>query len=573
MEIDSDKITKLFFKVWRNTVIKKNIIHFLRLFKVFYNIIINEFEDATYTSQNQEFFRRMRISIDETNMKNKEFDIELPLRNLPNNIDSIILYQELYKNTNFLNKSLTTTTTTTTTTIINNDKIKSLILHDGFNNRITIENFSIFSNLVNLEFGEKFNEIINDGVLPNTLLRIKFNYLFNQLVNKNNLPNSLESISFGNCFNRDINNLPDSIKVLKLPEVSEFSQIIISKKLPKSLTYLSLPSTFNDSNLIDGMLPNSIKKLKSSNIVNLSSIKNKQSNYLKLKVFEPNGNLMSNTEFLKFLKFSHFESITTYDFSNHVENICDDNDVYRDVPFETKNIYHYQDDESYKIIIPPSVTSLTLYFCLGYHEIEFIPSIIHSIDFSLKRLQKTYSYSTTIVKSPSTLFDKFNEITSLKFDKSNNYFLFDNYLGKSLSNLLHLDISNFNFSNYSKPIKNFNKTFPNLKTLRIGNYNSSFNKDTLPSNLEVLELGEEIVQRVNEKWLPKSIKHLILKGSTPISINNLPTTLITIWVKDDHHQLYQFRNIIPILDKLIIITEFEIKNVFKRLLKKLNYNY
>ncbi|KAM9984495.1 hypothetical protein ACTFIZ_004183 [Dictyostelium cf. discoideum] len=568
MEIDSDKITKLFFKIWRNTVIRKNIIHFLRLFKVFYNVIINEFEDATYTSQNQEFFRRMRISIDETNMKNKEFDIEVPLRNLPNNIDSIILYQELYKNTNFLNKS----TTTTTATIINNDKIKSLMLHDGFNNRITIENFSIFSNLVNLEFGEKFNEIINDGVLPNTLLRIKFNNLFNQLVNKNNLPNSLESISFGNCFNRDINNLPDSIKVLKLPEVSEFSQIIIPKKLPKSLTYLSLPSTFNDSNLIDGMLPNSIKKLKVSNIVNRSS-KNKQWVYLKFKVFEPNGNLMSNTEFLKFLKFSHFESFKTFDFSNHVENICDDNDVYRDVPFETTNIYHYQDDESYKIIIPPSVTSLTLYFCLSYHEIEFIPSNIHSIDFSLKRLQKTFSYSSTMVISPSTLLDKLNEITSLKLDKSSNLFILNNYLGKSLSNLLHLDISNFNFSNSGKYIKNFNKTFPNLKTLRIGDYNSSFQKDTLPSTLEVLELGENIIQRVNKKWLPNSIKYLILKGSTPISINNLPTSLITIWINDDHHQLYQFQNIIPILDKLIIITEFEIKNIFKRLLKKLNYNY
>ncbi|KAN0034906.1 hypothetical protein ACTFIV_001445 [Dictyostelium citrinum] len=557
--MDDGKITKLFFKIWRNTVIKNNIIHFLRLYKVFDNVIINEFEDATYTSENKEFFRRMRISIDDDNMNNKEFDIEIPLRSLPDNIDSIILYQELYKNTNFLNKS-------SSTTIINNDKIKSLILHDGFNNPITIENFSIFSSLVCLEFGEKFNEIIRDSVLPNTLKRIKFNDLFNQSINKNNLPNQLESITFGNSFNKDINNLPDSIKVLKLPEISQFSQIIISKKLPKSLTYLSLPSTYNDG-LIDEMFPNSIKKLKKSNILNSST--KSPPHYLKLKVFQPNGNLMSNEELLKFLMFSHFESRTTYDFSNHCENICDDNDVYRDVPSETKKIYHYQ--ENYKIIIPPSVTSLTLYFCFGFHEIEFIPSIIHSVDLGLKKLNSTYS-STATLSSPLLLLDKFKEITSLSIKKLNKMnFILDN-LPKSLSNLLHLDLSRINY--YSgKPIKNFNKTCPNLKTLRIGNYNSSFKKDTLPSTLEVLELGEDIGQRVNKNWLPDSIKYLILKGSTPISLNNLPTTLLKIWVYDSHHQLYQFNNVTTILDKLIIINESEIESIFKKVLKKLNYNY
>ncbi|KAN0023143.1 hypothetical protein ACTFIU_009226 [Dictyostelium citrinum] len=557
--MDDGKITKLFFKIWRNTVIKNNIIYFLRLYRVFDNVIINEFEDGTYTLENKEFFRRMRISINEANMNNKEFDIEIPLRSLPDNIDSIILYQEIYKNTNFLNKS-------SSTTIINNDKIKSLILHDGFNNPITIENFSIFSSLVCLEFGQNFNEIIRDSVLPNTLKRIKFNNLFNQSINKNNLPNQLESITFGNSFNKDINNLPDSIKVLKLPEISKFSQIIISKKLPKSLTYLSLPSTYNDG-LIDEMFPNSIKKLKKSNILNSST--KSPPYYLKLKVFQPNGSLMSNEELLKFLMFSHFESRTTYDFSNHCENICDDNDVYRDVPSETKKIYHYQ--KNYKIIIPPSVTSLTLYFCFGNHEIEFIPSIIHSVELSLKRLNSTYS-STAILSSPLLLLDKFKEITSLRIEKLNNFIL-DNYLGKSLSNLLHLDISGTDYYYSSKPIKNFNKTCPNLKTLRIGNYNSSFKKDTLPSTLEVLELGENIGQRVNKNWLPDSIKYLILKGSTPISFNKLPTTLLTIWVYDNHPQIYQFHNVTTILDKLIIINESEIKSIYKKVLKKLNYNY
>ncbi|KAN0055679.1 hypothetical protein ACTA71_011562 [Dictyostelium dimigraforme] len=390
--------------------------------------------------------------------------------------------------------------------------------------------FSIFSNVTTLNF-TKFDKPINISTLPTTLKKISFGSHFNQPLNKKLLPGNLETIILGCCFDQPLNDLPQSIIEIKFLSNSCFGNEINSNKLPQSLKKLSLPRNFN-MNKINGILPNQLEKLK---ITNLDETFFNLTKHFKLKVYNKNGNLSSNEQLSNLLKLK----------TN---------------------------------IIPPSVTNLTIF----YHTFDnpFLqppPQQQLSSQFCNVNLNTTtsnlFSYWILYKMTSKQFLDRFESIKSLKVNCIENNFKLDNHSKSCLTNLIILNLKDFNYHSYTKPIKDF-KVFTNLKCLRIGNYNSTITFNTLPQSLELLELGDRFKQPIHKKWLPNSIKYIIvLYKNTQISINSLPNSLEKIWITDDHYQLIDFKFFIPLIGKLKISNQLFIWKVTNKIIKKKYDNY
>ena len=104
--------------------------------------------------------------------------------------------------------------------------------------------------LTHLTFGSKFNK--NVSVLPPTLTHLTFSYYFNQDVST--LPPSLTHLTFGYKFNQQYNISPN-IKYLKL----NCNNVYIINSLPNSVAELELDEDFHLG--LDN-LPTSIKILR-----------------------------------------------------------------------------------------------------------------------------------------------------------------------------------------------------------------------------------------------------------------------------------------------------------------------
>ncbi|KAN0022742.1 hypothetical protein ACTFIU_005478 [Dictyostelium citrinum] len=516
----------LFFKIWRNCVIKNTILKHLMMFNLFsFHVEKDSSQQQQFIIDNKEYIKSLIITFDQTvvdidrNQKNQgTFEIEEKLNSLPNNIVSLQLDQA-----NGINYDLPTTTTTTIP-----NSIKHLKLHEYFNQPLSKENSKIFSNLVTLEFGFFFNETIDANIFPNSLKQIKFGSFFNQSINDNVFPNSLEKVEFGSYFNQKLDNLPQSIKEIKFVSNSKFDIEINSKKLPSSLTKLTLPRFYDISLIRGGILPNQLVELKLSN----STIyNNRKQKHLKLNVYNANGNLSNTQEILK---------------------LFDGNSK----------------------IIPPSVTNLTIFYyinseaqCTSFSE----SSIQFSSQFCSLNLNTTtpnLQYYWIYHESSKSLLKRFEKVKSLRLNLIENNFILDHLSNTCLSHLIKLDLKEYNYKSYIKPIKDF-KVFSKLKCLKLGNYNSTLSSKTFPPSLELLELGYEFKQPIHKKWLPISIKHIIvLNENTPI--HSLPDTLESIWILQNHYQLKDFNFFIPLFGKLKIVDQDVIYKAFNKIFKK-NY--
>ena len=71
-----------------------------------------------------------------------------------------------------------------------------------------------------------------------------------------NMPNSIEELYLGGCFDLELNNLPNSIKIISFHYNSEYNKEL--NNLPKSLEKLYLPKKYNKE--IKKINPNCIIK-------------------------------------------------------------------------------------------------------------------------------------------------------------------------------------------------------------------------------------------------------------------------------------------------------------------------
>ncbi|KAM9968058.1 hypothetical protein ACTFIW_002490 [Dictyostelium discoideum] len=520
--MDNNDNSILFFKIWRNVVLNKIIFKHLMMYNLVSFPVDLDSSLQPFIKNNLQYVKSLFVKVDDMQKDAKQYEIyEIgeKLNDLPKDIESIIFYQ-----TNFINYSLS-----------NLELPKSLyklIIPFNFDLPLDVGSNRVFSNLTILEFGSNFNQKIDENILPNTLKKLKFGKYFNQELKNNVLPKYLKTIIFGYFFDKSLDNLPQLIKEIKFPSNSLFNKLINSNKLPLTLKKLSLPSKFNIS-LINGILPIKLKNLKISNFGaqindnnnNNNNKYNEKSKYLKLKVYNKNGNLSSNDEILKILKLN-------------------------------------------SKIIPSSVRNVTIFFNTFQDSLQgyYLSSQFSSINLNLTKsnLLKYWLYKET----SKLLLDKFEKIKSIKVNIIENNYKLDYHSKSCLSDLIYLNLNEFDYNFYSKPVKDF-KVFTKLKCLRIGNYNSTIKFDTLPPSLEVLELGCAFKQPIHMKWLPISLKYIIvLNNETPISINSLPPSLESIWILDNHYQLNDFKFFIPLIGKLKIVDQDLIWKMFNKIFKK-----
>ncbi|KAN0038843.1 hypothetical protein ACTA71_001035 [Dictyostelium dimigraforme] len=119
--------------------------------------------------------------------------------------------------------------------------------------------------LTKVDFGNKFNQIIENGVLPNSIRVLKFGVLYNKPFLMGSLPESLEELYFALFFNQPIlpNHLPSTLKILNLPNY--FNQPLYVGSLPRSLKKLKigLNNGYSDFNqpILKDVLPDSLEEL------------------------------------------------------------------------------------------------------------------------------------------------------------------------------------------------------------------------------------------------------------------------------------------------------------------------
>ncbi|KAN0025713.1 hypothetical protein ACTFIU_010307 [Dictyostelium citrinum] len=531
----------LFFKIWRNCVLKKIIFKHLMMFNLFSFSVDLKFlqhhhnhpqQTQQFIQDNKQYIKSLIIRVDEPNL------VIEGLNNLQNDIVSIRIVNQ----TDSIECDLPNLISTTLPKSIKilkitekfNEPLSSLAIRTkakAKTNNNNINRMTIFSNLTILELGFYFNQLIDVNILPKSLKVLKLGYYFNQIINENVLPKSLEKIVFQNKFNQSLKYLPQSIKVIKFSYQSNFDQKI--NELPTSLTKLSLPAKYDMTLIKDSVLPNSLLKLKITNISRYCHVTQK---YLKLKAINRNGNFSIDQEITNLL------------------------------------------DVNISKIIPSSVTNLSIFYynsCTLLTKFNKTKSL--SSQFSIVKLNITTSYFSfySIYKESSLkLLDKFQGIKSLRVNLIENNFKLDNHSKSCLSNLINLDLNDFNYMFYTKPVKDF-KVFSQLKCLRIGDYNSTITSNTLPPSLELLELGNKFkIQSIHKKWLPASIKHIIvLNDQTPISINSLPDSLESIWITDNHYQLKDFKFFTSLLSKLNIVDQYLILKIFNKIFKKKYKHY
>jgi hypothetical protein len=121
------------------------------------------------------------------------------------------------------------------------------------------------NSLQTLTFGSNYNQVINKDVLPNSLQALTFGINYNQIIDKYVLPNSLQTLTFGNKFKSNYNQkidtdvLPSSLQILTFGR--NFNQIIDEGVLPKLLMTLTFSCNYNQI-IKENVFPNSLQSIK-----------------------------------------------------------------------------------------------------------------------------------------------------------------------------------------------------------------------------------------------------------------------------------------------------------------------
>ncbi|KAM9958206.1 hypothetical protein ACTFIW_001066 [Dictyostelium discoideum] len=115
-----------------------------------------------------------------------------------------------------------------------------LIFHHRFNQ--VIKQGYIPDTVTHIVFGSFFNRQIQLNTIPNGVKFIQFGYSYDQALIPGSLPDSLQQLTFGDMFNKPIeeNTIPSS--VIKLVYGENFYQELNSNSVPSSVRLLKLGS-------------------------------------------------------------------------------------------------------------------------------------------------------------------------------------------------------------------------------------------------------------------------------------------------------------------------------------------
>ncbi|KAK5579618.1 hypothetical protein RB653_009303 [Dictyostelium firmibasis] len=244
----------LFFKIWRNIVIKEIIFEHLRLFKRNYYFKISDL-NGFINKKNKYYVKKIEINFSKE-ISNDTFSKYLNCTNL------------IFSNK--FNKS------------INNLKITCNLKHIEFGNtfdqpinpldQIFLSNNSIET----IKFGNNFNQLLkfNSSSINNEqfiqLKSLKLGMFFNKPLLE--IPNSITDLEFGREFNQNFSFDKES-KLKSLKFIGKFDMNLTVGKLPSSLKILYLSNDFSRK-LTKGMLPDNLEELYFSSNYNQELIPN-----------------------------------------------------------------------------------------------------------------------------------------------------------------------------------------------------------------------------------------------------------------------------------------------------------
>ncbi|EGC40598.1 hypothetical protein DICPUDRAFT_73890 [Dictyostelium purpureum] len=586
----------LFYKIWRNIILKKKIFNHIKKFNSNYSVSFSS-RDQLLNYKEREYIQCLEILID---IPLEAGDIpygvhtlsfgdayDFPLSNvIPHSVTSLklgYLFQHSIKDGELPDslKDITFGENFNQQLIPLPKNCENVTFGWSFNKPLSINGETCisssvkkihFGNLFNqkicpgdlqnvevLEFEKNYNQPLVSGCLPPTLVSLSFYGHFNQALTLGSLPTGfLTKIIFSNSFNQPIESgvIPQTVKHITFGK--DFNQTIANSGIPKSIVTLNLGSNFN--NVLDIGEFSSLTELKISDRYDQPLL----DNWWKSKT---SGSVC----LLKKLEFG-------YDFNQYLR-------PFKSIPptVETLIFGHSFNEPLDYGSIPPSVTCLSLKESIDYN-IIFEPDI--SLPNSILSLQLGYYYNQPFQPkslpdslTSLTLGSSFNHslgvgclppsLTSISFGLIYNKPFFPNSLPSSLKTL-HLGYS------FNQPLENlpisltklilgaeFNQplriqSLTALKTLLLGrDYNLPFDQESLPQSLETIEFGFFFNQKLSN--LPLSIKKIVFSRDFNIPIDQSLAHLPLLEVLEFGRKFNQ--NIFPdtfpkSLKTLIFGTEF-----------------
>ncbi|KAN0033988.1 hypothetical protein ACTFIV_000467 [Dictyostelium citrinum] len=459
--------SKSFFKVWRNSFIRYQILQHLRLYIIHSNQI-------TLTNEQIEDYKYL------------------------NYCRSIYLMDDKI-NSRFLKDGLP-------------DSIESLSFVNYFNQSIlnTIDfdiNSNYHCNLKSITFGYDFNKEIKETALPRSLESLKFGRLFNQELNNNTFKNqiNLKSIEFGARFNNKgrpirVGTFPKSIESLRFG--FHFNSFFEPYSLPSGLKSIGLGSSYYQDINEEHILPSSITALSLSNEykipITLKTLKSLP-NLIDLDYpgfFLPTG---SNDQVFPCLKsLRSFINWDDHDINSKLPTsltkltICGSNTVFKNIsiPIGLKEIYLKSNITVNSFHNNSSKGDGGLFDISDPQLEKVVIDIPRLFPDDIKRILPKFSITTF----------KTLEITYLNGE-------FTQDLLPSTITSLTLDSYNPVFNSYSLP--------NTLKHLKLPKYNQPFinSADSLPwwRSLERLEFGMSFFQSFPPSISFKNLKSLTIR--------------------------------------------------------------
>ncbi|KAM9972968.1 hypothetical protein ACTFIR_012339 [Dictyostelium discoideum] len=527
---------KLFFKVFRNKYLKKQIFHHVRLYN-------NNYHTQEFTIESlakypmKEYLRSILIK------DYQEQDQQL-LNTLLNSLPNI----EILESEKDYNKTLPS---------VSVSSIRSIKFGEKFDQPIvcyTLPMLSVKESLTSLVLGESFNQPIDFQCLVN-LKTLVFGNFFNQPLKPSQLPKSLTSLEFGHAYNQKIQYgvLPTSLETLKLGP--SFNKMIFSKqskrKRSSSLFFKLLPSFKSSS---------SSRAIEQQKEEDYDNEENEDKSLKNLKVLELgeyfNGKLKSLGKLPSSLESIRFGGI----FNQKLSNMSKLTSL-KSLRFG--RLFNQNIDS-----LPPFLTSITFSFHFNSEIKE------SSIPPTLKKIIFGYMYNRPIGFLKSTNvesitfghnFDQpFIDSTTTTATCSNDESSSSSLLPQSLT---YLDLRES--TRFDQPFDKPNILPPNLKTLHLfKRYKRSMIAKYLPSTLEnfVISITESNPQYLDQN-LP--ISKIIFK-------TNLSPSVI---VKSDQKKLqglpYSIKSSTPIVNiefDYFYITTF---NLFKipETVEQISFNF
>jgi len=338
---------------------------------------------------------------------------------------------------------------------------------------VTSAMLSRLSLMTHLDFGDKFNQPVEDFELPASLTHLKFGTYFKRPVKELKLPTSLTHLEFsGKKFNQPIDGLklPDSLTYLKLGW--GFNQPIEGIELLTSLTYLQIGGDKSIENLT---LPTSLTHL----VISGHEALNQSIEHLIL----PN-------------------SLTHLEFACRLNQSIEKLKLPASLTHLTFDAYVKESIENLKL--PASLTHLDL----GGHFEQPIDNL--KLPASLTHL--TFGYA---LRQP---------IENLKLPASLTHLIIDHNFGQPIENLkLPASLTHLDFGGY-QPSANL-KLPASLTHLKFYNYEPIQNL-TLPASLTHLTFGAPN-NDIEALHLPDWLTHLKfdLYFDDPIDLIKLPASL------------------------------------------------